>query len=254
MSTHLSGRRTRPLPHRPALRIAVSLVMAAVLGVAVFAAAAAPAQAREYVVVIDAGHQAKANLKAEPIGPGSKSKKPSVAGGTSGVVTKKPESVIALQVALKLRDKLEARGVKVIMVRTEQKVNIPNSKRAKIANAANADLFIRLHCDGVNKKSIKGFLTLVPGKNKWTGPIVKESARAGKLIHAATLKTIKAKNRGITPRKDMAGFNWATVPSVIVEMGVMTNPAEDRLLASSAYQDKLAEGMANGIMKYLEGR
>ena len=52
----------------------------------------------------------------------------------------------------------------------------------------------------------------------------------------------------------MAGFNWATVPSVIVEMGVMTNPAEDRLLASSAYQEKLAEGMANGIMKYLEGR
>ena len=237
MSNHLSGRLARPRPHRSALRIGVSVAVAAVLGVLVFASFVPPAQAREYVVVIDAGHQAKGNMKLEPIGPGAKSKKPSVAGGTSGVVTKKPESAITLAVALKLRDKLEARGVKVIMVRTKQNVNIPNSKRAKIANAANADLFIRLHCDGVNKKSVRGFLTLVPGKNQWTGPIVKESARAGKAIHAATLASTGAKNRGVTPRKDMAGFNWAKVPSVIAEMGVMTNAAEDRRLASAAYQD-----------------
>ena len=50
---------------------------------------------------------------------------------------------------------------------------------------------------------------------------------------------------------DMSGFNWATVPSIIVEMAVMTNPTDDRLLATPSYQDKLARGMANGVIGYL---
>jgi N-acetylmuramoyl-L-alanine amidase len=215
--------------------------------------ASAPAANHPYVVVIDAGHQAKANMKSEPIGPGSRIKKPSVAGGTSGVVTHKAESLINLQVALKLQKQLQARGVKVIMIRTTQKANIPNSKRAAIANAAHADLLIRLHCDAAGSKT-RGVLTLVPGTNKWTGPIVKPSAKAGSAIHKAVLRATGAQSRGITRRTDMAGFNWSKVPSVIVEMGVMTNKTDDRLLASTAYQNKLATGMSNGIMTYLSGK
>ena len=49
----------------------------------------------------------------------------------------------------------------------------------------------------------------------------------------------------------MSGFNWSEVPAVIVEMGVMSNPAEDRKLASAAYQEKLATGISNGVVKYL---
>ncbi len=52
----------------------------------------------------------------------------------------------------------------------------------------------------------------------------------------------------------MAGFNWSQVPSVIVEMGVMSNPAEDRLLATDSYQQRLANGMAAGIAAYAAGR
>jgi N-acetylmuramoyl-L-alanine amidase len=215
-----------------------------------------PASARAddpYVVVIDAGHQAKVNLKREPIGPGSSTRKPAVAGGTSGVVTHKAESLINLQVALKLRKQLEARGVKVIMVRTSQNVNISNSQRAKIANSAKADLLIRLHCDSAGSKT-RGVLTLVPGKNKWTGPIVKPSATAGTAVHKAVLSSTGAKSRGISRRTDMSGFNWSKVPSVIVEMGVMSNRTDDRLLASAAYQNKLAVGISNGVMKYLAAK
>jgi N-acetylmuramoyl-L-alanine amidase len=212
--------------------------------------AGAQAAGTPYVVAIDAGHQARGNSKTEPIGPGSRIRKPKVTSGTSGVSTRKAESLINLQVALKLRALLEQRGVKVVMVRTSQKVNLSNSQRAKIANAANADLLIRLHCDAAGSKT-RGVLTLVPGKNRWTSPIVKPSARAGSAVHKAVLKSTGAKNRGIRPRTDMSGFNWSTVPSVIVEMGVMTNRTDDRLLASSAYQKKLATGMANGVMAYL---
>jgi N-acetylmuramoyl-L-alanine amidase len=162
--------------------------------------------------------------------------------------------VINLRVALRLRDILKAAGVKVIMVRTTENVNIPNSKRAKIANDAKAGLFIRLHCDGATSKSTHGFLTLVPGRNKWTGPILTASARAGRDIQRTAVAATGALSRGITPRSDMSGFNWSHVPSVIVEMGLMTNPAEDRLLSNAAYEQKLAQGIANGILAFAAGK
>lgn len=205
-----------------------------------------------YVVVIDAGHQRKANLKKEPIGPGSKKRKPKVAGGTTGVYTRNRESAINLKVALRLRTELEDRGVKVVMIRTKQKVNISNSKRAKKANAAHADLVIHLHCDGLEDSKVKGVMTLVPKKNKWTKHFYKASLRAGKDIQKATRKATKAKNRGVERRWDLTGFNWSKVPTVMVEMGVMTNRSEDRRLDTARYQKKLAKGIADGTMRYLE--
>jgi N-acetylmuramoyl-L-alanine amidase len=219
----------------------------------VAAAPVAAAAKKSFVVVIDAGHQAKADTRTEPIGPGSKKRKARVAGGASGVATHRPESLDNLQVALKLRADLVARGVKVVMIRTVQKVDISNATRAKTANAANADLFIHLHCDGSPSHSTHGILTLIPASNSWTAKIVTASARAGRDIQAAVLATTHAKNRGVAKRGDLSGFNWSKVPTALVEMGLMSNPAEDRSLASPAYQSKLAAGIADGVMEFLGG-
>lgn len=205
-------------------------------------------------VVIDAGHQARADMKTEPIGPGSKTRSVRVAGGTTGVATHRPESRITLEIALKLRDELVKRGVTVVMVRTTQKVNISNSKRAKIANRAHAALFVRLHCDGSSSSRVRGVLTIVPAKNRWTSRIVKKSARAGRDIQRATVRRTHAKNRGIAKRGDLAGFNWSKVPTALIEMGFMTNRAEDRKLASTAYQKKLAVGIADGTVRFIAGK
>ena len=204
-----------------------------------------------FVVCIDPGHQAHSNSTPEPIGPGSKTTKPSVSGGATGVSTGIPEYEITLQIAMNLKKRLEAQGVKVVMTRTVNDVDITNSKRAAIANKGKADLFIRVHADGSPDSSVVGISTLYPASNKWTRSFAGDSKSAAAMMQRAMIQSTGAVDRGAVKRSDLSGFNWATVPSVLVEAGFMSNRVEDKLLASPHYQDKLAEGIAAGAMKYL---
>lgn len=210
-----------------------------------------PESTPEYVVCIDPGHQAHADTTPEPVGPGSKTVKPSVSGGATGVKTRVPEYEITMQISMNLKQQLESRGVKVVMTRTTNDVNLSNSERAKIANRAVADLLIRVHGDGSPEASTAGLSTLYPAKNKWTRPVASDSKAAAKLIQAAAIGATGAVDRGIKDRGDLTGFNWSEVPSVLVECGFLSNPVEDRLLASPHYQDKLARGIADGALQYL---
>lgn len=205
-----------------------------------------------FVVCIDPGHQAHSNSTPEPIGPGAKTTKPSVSGGATGVSTGIPEYEIALQIAMNLKKRLEAQGVKVVMTRTVNDVDIVNSERAAIANKAKADLFIRIHADGSPDSSAVGISTLYPASNKWTRAFADESKVAAVYVQKAMIQSTGAVDRGAIKRSDLSGFNWATVPSVLVEAGFMSNRVEDKLLSSPHYQDKLAEGITAGAMKYLK--
>jgi N-acetylmuramoyl-L-alanine amidase len=203
------------------------------------------------VVVIDPGHQSRGDATPEPVGPGAAETKPRVTGGTTGVVTRVPEYEVVLQVATNLKARLEARGITVVMTRTTNDVNISNSERAQMANEAGADLFVRIHADGNVDSAQAGISTLYPAENQWTAPIAAESLRAAQVVHGAVIASTGAASRGVVPRTDLSGFNWSTVPSVLVECGFLTNAVEDRLISSPHYQDKLAEGMATGILTFL---
>ena len=56
---------------------------------------------------------------------------------------------------------------------------------------------------------------------------------------------------GISIVANMTGLNWSKVPVTIVEMGFLSNPGEDRLLSSEDYQNKIVQGIVNGIGEYL---
>lgn len=205
-----------------------------------------------YTIAIDPGHQAKGNSSTEPIGPGSSQTKAKVTTGGTGVGTGTPESAVNLAVSLRVRDALAALGANVVMIRTTQEVDISNAERSAIANNAGADLFIRIHCNGSSSQSTRGLMTLVPGKNTWTGPIVETSRAAAEAMHPLLIAATTAKDLGIIERTDLTGFNYCTVPSVLFELGYLSNPDDDRLLNSDEYQQTIAGAIAGGAVAYLQ--
>jgi N-acetylmuramoyl-L-alanine amidase len=204
------------------------------------------------VVVIDPGHQAHANNAVEPVGPGSSEKKAKVSSGTAGAATGIPESELVLDVGMRLRDSLKAHGIKVVMTRTSQDVDLSNIARAKIANEAEADLFIRIHADGTDNSSTNGIHVLYPASIKgWTDDISAASKKAAGIAQRQLIAATGAKDRGIDARSDMTGFNWSDVPVILPEIGFMTNPAEDKLLATNAYRGKIVTGLTKAILEFL---
>lgn len=205
------------------------------------------------VVVVDPGHQGKGNSAQEPIGPGSSTTKDKVTSGTGGVSSGTPESVVTLAIGLKLRDALQARGITVVMTRTSQNVDISNVQRTKIANEAHAALYIRVHADGADNSSTHGIHTLYPATIPgWTDDIAAVSKRAAQLAQSALVAATGAADRGLDPRSDMTGFNWSDVPVIIPELGFMSNPAEDRLLNSASYQQKIADALADAAVRFIK--
>jgi N-acetylmuramoyl-L-alanine amidase len=208
--------------------------------------------AGELVVCIDPGHQAHGDSSLEPVGPGSSDMKAKVSDGTAGVSTGTPESELVLAVSLKLRDALTSRGIKVVMTRTSQDVRLSNIERAQIANQAHADLFVRIHADGSEDHSVSGIHVLYPPSIKgWTDDIAAASKQAALLAQRELIAATGAKDRGTDARSDMTGFNWSDVPVILPEIGFMSNTAEDKLLATPAYQDKIVAGLTRAILAFL---
>lgn len=209
----------------------------------------APAAGR--VIVIDPGHQAKGNFETEALGPGSTETKIKVSSGTASCNTGEPESKLVLAISLKLRTELEARGYTVLMTRTTEDVDLSNIDRAAIANDANADALLRIHANGSESAAAEGALTICQtAASPYNADLYAQSYALSSAVLDELCAAAGCRKLYVWETDTMSGINWSRVPVTIVEVGFMTNPAEDALLATEAYQDKLAAGIANGVDRY----
>jgi N-acetylmuramoyl-L-alanine amidase len=202
------------------------------------------------LVCLDPGHGTPPAIgrQAEPIGPGSGVLKIKDGGGASG------EAVVNLAIAKKTRTLLLRRGYRVAMTRTGPVFDYGNGgniARAQFCNRRHAALMLRIHADGSTNTSLHGFQTLYPAWHKgWTDDIYARSLKVARLVQATALRATGAASLGLVKRTDLTGFNWANVPSILVECGFMSNPAERRLLQSSSYEWKVARGLVAGTAAF----
>lgn len=235
---------------------------------------AAAQSARRRLIVVDAGHGGPDAGMHGPI----------------GERTSLYEKDITLAVAKKLARELESRGVAVLMTRTTDTL-IALGDRGKIANAAKGDMFISIHVNAANLNwkdpaAARGFETYFlaeaktederrvakmenevvrfessgdPSQESGLGFILKDMAQNEQLRESSDLATeIQARLKRIHPGPSrgvkQAGFmvlNTAFMPSVLVEIGFGTNPAEAAYISSDAGQRAIAGAVADAAMEYL---
>ena len=208
-------------------------------------------QKRTQTVVIDPGHSAVVAEGTEPLGPGSTENKAADTSGTSGTVSGLAEYELTLSVSQKLRDVLQDRGYTVLMTRESNDVPVSCIERADVANNAEADAFVRIHANGSEDSSVKGAMTICITPDNPFYPELYEQARAlSDCIINKLSESAGCENDGVWETDSMSGNNWSRVPATIVEMGYMTNPEEDALMATEDYQNKIVRGIADGIDQY----
>lgn len=241
------------------------------LGLLVFPCCIAGVEAKDFVVVIDAGH----------------------GGHDPGAVGKiSNEKTINLNVALRLGRliKKNCPDVKVIYTR-EKDVFIPLDRRAEIANNAKADLFISIHTNALpNNRTIQGASTWTLGlaksdanlevakrensvilyesdyKTRYAGfnpnsaesyiifefmqdKYMSQSVHLAALVQKQFRNTCKRVDRGV----HQAGFlvlKASAMPSILVELGFISTPAEERYLNTEEGISSLANGIFRAFLTY----
>lgn len=201
-------------------------------------------------IVLDPGHSKNPGTEKEKISPDSNEMKLKDTSGSVGLISKKNEYEIAMDVTLKLKELLEKDGYTVVLTKDNVENPLSSIERAEFGNRENANLMIRIHCDSFSNSNAKGASMLVPKQRGYiTKEISEKSIEYGKNIIEEYTKKTGLNNRGLQYRSDLTGFNWSKIPVVLLELGFISNPEEDKFLSSEENINTIAEGIKDGIEK-----
>ena len=195
------------------------------------------------LIGIDPGHQQKGDSSQETVAPWSTATKAKVSYGASGYKTGRTEHSINLEISLKLRDALIAAGAEVTMTRSTADVNISNQERAIMMNDAGVDACLRIHCNAADNHDANGVEMYVKKKDP-------SALKLAEYLLTEVCASTGAKSRFTQATDAYTGLNWSEIPSVLVELGYMSNAAEEAKLIDPAYQDLLVEGMVNALIQW----
>jgi len=200
--------------------------------------------------------------------------------GVSGLLEKE----VNLDLARMLGELLAGEyGMEVLLTRTTDEL-VPLTRRAEIANEWGADVFVSIHCNGWFHENAGGFETffLSPARTEedkrlameenaslrfegirsddlddlgfilWDvvhNEFISESSRLAELIQRELDQVLEIRNRGVK-QAGLIVLKGCRMPAILVETAFLSNPAEERLLASGEFRAKVARGIAEGINRY----
>ena len=182
------------------------------------------------------------------------------------------EKDVSLNVGLSIADLLKEQGLSVALSRITDEF-VPLDARTTLANHSNADLFVSIHANSAPNTAANGietfffdadllkegecfFSTLCERKQAKDQQQIKQmkSNQLAHHVHSALISTVQGAHsvidRTIKPAISQVLLG-TQMPSVLVEVGFVTNLQEAVLLSQKAYQEKIAHGIAAGIMHYL---
>jgi N-acetylmuramoyl-L-alanine amidase len=237
---------------KPAAKEATSVLKQKIMPT--IAATASPVKNQVKILVLDPGHGGN--------DPG--------AIGSNGV----REKDVVLNIALRVEKYLRKDNFRIHLTRDDDTF-IPLKRRAVFANEKEADLFISIHCNASKNKGAQGVRTYIydriasskeaaeaaklENKNAGTLEMLLNDLRKGAFeylsIEAAgnvqhcLVKNLKLKWEP-TERAPFYVLANTSMPSVLVEAAFISNPLEEKKLDDDEFQEKIAKGIADGIMDY----
>lgn len=160
------------------------------------------------------------------------------------------EKNITLSIALPLRDLLTSAGAKVVMTRSTDKdvygpwadADPELQARCDVANEAHANAFISIHIDSFSNGSVDGTTAYYNAKSS-------RDLLLAQMMHQATMNTLAIPDRGVKSNDFYVNVN-TTMPSVLMEMGFITNPHRLQMLTSSWGPKSIAQSLFNGLVNY----
>ncbi|MEN2776142.1 N-acetylmuramoyl-L-alanine amidase CwlD [Acetivibrio clariflavus] len=227
--------------------IATVILIAIVLTAYIFKVIDFPAikatnnEVKNKIVVLDAGHGGE---------------DPGAVSDFSGI----REKEINLYIAQKVKELLEAENFTVIMTREDDTLKYTEGtkkvtekrrqdliNRKKIMDESGAELVVSIHLNKFPQEQYYGAQVFYP-------PNSPESKTAAELIQKSLKEIVDPENKRVAMLKkaEIIILKNLKTPTVIVECGFLSNPQEEKKLATVEYQDKLALAIKEGIMKYYE--
>lgn len=158
--------------------------------------------------------------------------------GTIGVIGTL-EKNLNLRTAQLLANKLEAAGANVILTRKDD-IFIPLQVRVEISHLYHADAFISLHYDSINDSSVNGVTSYYYTSNQ------KKLATS---LHKSIIEATDRKDRGVR-KNEFVVIKQNKQPASLLELGYLSNPAEEQTLLSSKYQETISTAIYHGLENY----
>jgi N-acetylmuramoyl-L-alanine amidase len=190
--------------------------------------------------------------------------------GKQNLTLRLNEKDMTLDVVLRLRTLLEARGYRVLLTRGDDSKLAPAQRtdlerRADVANRAQADLFLSVHFNSA-QPTVRGTETyvltpqfqrssaddkkddstnkLLPGNRQDFANVV-----LGYHLHRTLLADLKTSDRGYK-RGRLLVLCFAECPAALVEVAYLSNDAETRKVATPEYRQQIAQAIADGVDDY----